>query len=446
MFWTLDLDGTRYMVKPLIGAGGGGMRYLYWAGPGKDFEEKPLALSFLSSPQPNSISSTVREGPSLHPINRKRRILTDDYETSDSDSSIETSESDLEGNATRPRSLTQHGVDAGPGIPSRQMDDCGSRAMGYANALTQPTVPHSNPAKKRTTEISGPLVGRRSGEHRPGPTQPTREETIKQKYKTRIENQLDREFDQIFTPWAGDDQDVGRDTLLLILKVIDIMKDSSPQNIARTLNRALNGGTGKREDTGGRRPTGIWFKSLKADLEDAKTTSNNGGTTNIHSLSSANPQPRNHIKLRRTEVESGQGSSSDPQSTPFDGNRQQLDPDQNLDISPPTILSQHKQNLTTLIVRVAPFVKYQPVELSECMALKSFYAEVLGAWGIRGESVAEITVTFTWKDPEDPMRMMVMNSKNKACFAHLIKQVDHAPGWEEGDEEHLVDVEIVLKE
>ena len=336
------------------------------------------------------------------------------------------------------------------------MDDCGSRAMGYANALTQPTVPHSNPAKKRRTEISGPesdrsgsdtpLVGRRSGEHRPGPTQPTREETIKQKLKTRIENQLDREFDQIFTPWAGDDQDVGRDTLALILKVIDIMKDSSPQNIVRTLNRALNGGTGKREDTGGRRPTGIWFKSLKADLEDAKTTSNNGGTTNIHPLSSANPQPRNHIKLRRTEVESGQGSSSDPQSTPFDGNRQQLDRDQNLDISPPTILSQHKQNLTTLIVRVAPFVKYQPVELSECMTLKSFYAEVLGAWGIRGESVAEITATFTWKDPEDPMRMMVMNSKNKACFAHLIKQVDHAPGWEEGDEEHFVNVEIVLKE
>ena len=477
MFWTLDLNGTRYVVKSFAGKAQGGMRYLYWAGPGKDFEEKPLALSFISTPQPSSISSTAREGisfdgSSVLPINRKRYISTDSSDSSESTDSPETSDSETEGNATRAHSLTQHGVDAGPGIPLRQIDDSGSRAMVDANVLTQPAAHHSIPAKKRRIEVSSteidpmhsvtPPVGRRSdvhvsfSDHQSEPRQPTtsgstrtvndREEKRKQAAIARIENQLDRKFEQTFTPWAGDDQDVSRDTLQTIVRIIGLMRGSSPHNIARTLNRALNGGNGKREVTGGRKPTKPRFRELEATLQAAKTTSGYGGTTDAHSSSSANPQQLNHMNLQTTEAEIGPGFSSDPQSIPFDGNHPQLDRDQDMDTSPPPILSRHKQNRTTLIVRVAPFIKYQPVKLSECMALQSFYTEVLGAWGVRGESVAEITATFTWKDPEDPMRMMVMNSRRKACFAHLIEQVDHAPGWEEGDNRHVVDVEIVLKE
>ena len=461
MFWTLDLNSTRYVVKAFAGKAQGGMRYLYWAGPGKDFEEKPLALSFISTPQPVSESSTARKGmsfdwPSFLPNNRKRNTSTYSSDSSESTDSPEISVSESEGNPIRAHSLTQHGVDAGPGIPLWQTYDSCTRAMGSTNVLTQPAEHYSIPTKKRRSEISNieldsmysvtPPVERRSGEDRPGPTQPTREETKKKKYKTRIENQLDREFDQIFTPWAGDDQDVSRNTLIAILKVIDLMKDSSPQNITRTLNRALNGGTGKREDTGGRRPAEKCFKDLEAKLKSTKTRPSNGGTTNVHSSSSANPQPLNHLNLQRINVKTRQAASSDPQSTRLNGNRQQPNRDQDLDMSPPTNLSRPKQDRTTLIVRVAPSVEYQPVKLRRCMALQLFHTEVLGAWGVGGESVAKITVTFTWKDQTDPMRTVVMNSSSEDCFAHLVKQVDKAPGWEESDKEHMLDVEIVLKE
>ena len=434
MFWTLDLNGTRYVVKAFAGKAHGGMRYLYWAGPGKDFEEKPLALSFISPPQPSSTSSTATEGISFDrssclPINRKRKISTD---SSDSSESTNLSDSETGRDVTRADSFTQHGVDAGPGVPLRQQDDSCSRAMGDANVSTHPAAHQGIPAKKSRSEVSSMKmsqmhsvtvpVGRRSDVHvsssdyQPETSQPNisgstttvnnREERRKQNAIARIEKQLDRKFEQIFTPWAGDDQDVGRHTLEIIAKIIDLMSDSSPQNITRTLNRALNGGNGKREVAGGRKPTRPRFKELEATLQA--------------------------------------GKSEEP--APLNDNRQQLNLDQDLVTLPPTSLSQHKQSRTVLIVRVAPFVKYQPVNLSECMSLQSFYTEILGALGIRGECVAEITVTFSWKNPEDPMRMMVMNSRREACFAHLIKQVDKAPGWEESEKEYILDVEIVLKE
>lgn len=371
--------------------------------------------------------------PSL-PINRKRKISTD---SSYSSESTDLSDSEIGRNATRADGLAP-------------------------NASTQPATHQGIAAQKRRFEVSStdfdpihsviPLVEQRpdvhvlSSDYQPEPSQPNtsgstttvndREGRRKQAAIARIENQLDRKFGQIFTPWAGDDQDVSRNTLQTILKIIGLMRDSAPQNITQTLNQALNGGNGKREVAGGRKPIQSPFKELEATLQASKVTSRKGGTTDERSSSSANPQLLNHMNFQRTES----GISKSPSLN------RQLDPNQDLVMSSPTSLSQHKQSHTILIVRVAPFVKYQPMTLSECMSLQSFYIEVLGAWSIRGESVAEIVVTFTWKDPEDPMRMMVMNSRREACFAHLVQQVDKAPGWEESDKEHILDVEIVLKE
>ena len=464
MFWTLDLNGTRYVVKAFAGKAQGGMRYLYWAGPGKDFEERPLALSVISTPQPSSIDSTAREGISFErssclPTNRKRKISTD---SSDSSESTDYTDYETGRKVKRADRVIQHRVNAGPSVPLGQIDDSSSRVLGDANVSTQPTAHQGIPAKKRRSEVSSVEINpmrsvtipmeRRSDVHvsssgyRPEQSQPNTsgstttvnagEEKRKQRVIARIENQLDRKFEQIFTPWAGDDQDVSRTTLETILKIIGLMSDSSLEDITRTLNKALNGGNGKREVVGGRKPTRPPFKELEANLQASKTTSRKGDTTDEHSSSSANPQPLNHMNFQRTESGIGQNPALN----------QQLNRNQDSVILPPTSLSQHKQSHTTLIVRVAPFVKYQPVTLSECMSLQSFYVEVLGAWGIRGESVAEIIVTFTWKDLEDPMRIMVMNSRREACFAHLIKQVDKAPGWEESDKELVLDVEIVLKE
>jgi hypothetical protein len=47
MFWTLDLNGLRYIVKPIPGAPVAGMKYLYWAGPHRDFDPKPLAFTHM---------------------------------------------------------------------------------------------------------------------------------------------------------------------------------------------------------------------------------------------------------------------------------------------------------------------------------------------------------------------------------------------------------------
>ena len=118
MFWTLDLNGTRYIVKPFSGQAQGGMRYLYWAGPGKDFEPAPLALSFISPSQPGATVSTKGDGllperPSFAPVNRKRSITSDYLESSESSDSSDTSESEVEGRNTRMPGLAQRVADAG---------------------------------------------------------------------------------------------------------------------------------------------------------------------------------------------------------------------------------------------------------------------------------------------------------------------------------------------
>ena len=274
MFWTLDLNNTRYIVKPFNGQAQGGMRYLYWAGPGKDFEQRPLALSFISSSRPPVARiSTRRDGiqpdrPSFAPVNRKRSILTDSSESSESSDSSDTSDSEAEGKRMRMTDLAQRVADTGSGKALRQVDDITSdRADHYTsetNALKQQATFQTAPAKRRKTEVSSreidplyrlsPPARRRSDaqipirENVPETTQPItsaftrpgndREERRKQSAMARIEKDLERKFDQIFTPWAGEDRDVSRNTLSMILKVISLMEDNSPQKISRTLNRA----------------------------------------------------------------------------------------------------------------------------------------------------------------------------------------------------------------
>lgn len=99
MFWTLDLNNTRHIVKPFPGASHGGMRYLPWAGPGKNFEEEPIALSFISPSQSDTTSALG---------NGKQNVWTNASEWSDAsdalaspDTSVssDTSDSEVEANA-----------------------------------------------------------------------------------------------------------------------------------------------------------------------------------------------------------------------------------------------------------------------------------------------------------------------------------------------------------
>ena len=483
MFWTLDLNGTRYIVKPFNGQAQGGMRYLYWAGPGKEFEQTPLALSFISPAQPGATApargdSILPDRPSFAPVNRKRSTPVEYSESSESSDSSDTSESGVEDKSTRVLGLSQDVAEPRPGDPLQQRYDNASGRGDHYNsevtALKEPTDFHSAPAKRRKTEVSSremdqlyrvsPPARRRSDvnvpfrEHHPDSVQPTisvptqpvndREERRKQSAIARIEKDLGRKFDQIFTPWAGEDQGVSRNTLGMILKIIALMDDCSPQKITRSLNKAVNGGDGKRQNAGGLRPTRPMFKALEATLQATKATTVHGGRTDTPSSpSGSNHQQLDQKNLQRTEAVSATFTGPDSRSTLLEGNRHRPDQDLELDIPPSTLLPQQKQVQTTLVVRVAPSLEYLPLKLSECMTPRAFYTKVLSAWGIRGESVAKITATFTWMDPKDKMRTMFMNSKIDGCFAHLIEQVGEAPVWEEGGKGKCVlDVDILMKE
>lgn len=278
-----------------------------------------------------------------------------------------------------------------------------------------------------------------------------REERRKQSAIARIEKELGRKFDQIFTPWAGEDQSVSRNTLGMILRVIALMEDSSPQRISRSLNKAVNGGDGRRQDVGGLRPTRPLFKALEATLKATKAGTVNdtsGGRTGTPlSPSGINREQLDQRSSQRTEDVSGKGPGADLRSIPMEDNHDQLEQGLESNLLPSTILLRHKQDRTTLFVRVEPSLEYLPLKLSECTTPRTFYAKVLSAWGIRGETVAKITVAFTWMDPQDKMRTMVMNCKMEGCFEHLLEQVDEAPVWEEeGKGKCVLDVQIVLKE
>ena len=476
MFWTLDINGTRYIVKPFNGQAQGGMRYLYWAGPGKGFEQKPLALSFISPSQAGATISANEDGnlldrSSFAPVNRKRSVHFDSSESSDSS---DTSDSEVEEKRRRTPGLTQCVANGRPEGPSQRIDDNDSdHHSSETNALKQPVAFQSVAAKRRKTEVSSreidqlyrvsPPARRRSDagapskEHEPEPEQPTtstpkkvneREEKRKQRATAQIEKDLDRKFDQIFTPWAGEDQVVSRNTLQIILKIISLMKENSPQMICRTLNKALNGGDGKRQPAGGRKPTRPCFTELVASLQGAKDASVNGGGLETSSSGSSHQQPESK-GLQEPEAVSVNSVRPEAQTIPSDGDRHQLVRNLDLDILPPMVLPPQKQTRTTLIIRVAPSLEYMPLKLSECMTPPTFYTKVLGAWEIRKDSVANMTLTFTWMDPEDPMRTMAMNSQIESCFAHLIEQVDEAPSWVEAPEgkgKCILNVEIVLKE
>ena len=268
-----------------------------------------------------------------------------------------------------------------------------------------------------------------------------REERRKQRAVAQIEKRVARPFPQIFTPWGGEVEDVSRNTLQIILKVISLMHDNSPQRIAQTLNRALNGGDGRREPAGGKKPTRPYFKGLVASLQNTNaTTADVGGLETPLSSSRSDNQPPNARSLQRPDDVSAQRIRPDPQPAPSDRDRHQLDR---------MTLPSEKQARTTLIVRVSPSLEFLPLKLSERLTSDNFYPNVLGAWKIEKESVAKVTVTFPWMDQNDTMRTMVINEHVEGCFAHLLEQVDEAPGWAEaprGKGKCLLDVNIVLKE
>lgn len=432
MFWTLDRNGTRYIVKPHNGGAGGGMRYLYWAGPEREFDErKPLALSFIKPSQPGATNfevddDTLSVTSPFAPVNGKRNRPTDHSESTDSS---DTTDSEL------------------------------TSAFQSARAKKRKTEisPHE---MDRLYGVSPPAPGGRAQprDYQLEPMQPTtstqsvkdREEKKSQRAIAQIESRLDRTLDQIFTPWAGVDQDVSRTTLQTICQVINLMKDNSPQKISRTLNKVLNGGDGKRQSAGGRRPVRSAFLELIASLRSTQAaTVDDTGLETPPSLSGSHHQRLASRSLQGPDGGSVRSIRPDAGSILSNRNNHQHDRDFDLGIPPLMVLPPQKQTRTTLIVRVSPSREYVPLKLSECMTSQAFYTKVHGAWGIAREKVAKVTVTFTWMDPSDIMRTMGMNSHVEGCFAHLIEQVDEAPTWAEAPEGRgkcLLDVSITLRE
>ena len=463
MFWTLDLNGTRYIVKPFNGRAQGGMRYLYWDGPDNNFEQKPLALSFITPPRPNATTprngeSTLLDRSPFVPVNGKRSSPTNESDSSDSS---ESSESEDEKDKRHTYDVTQPSTDV-RSFSSLPYSNALSRdnRTDETNVFQQPSAFQDAPAKRRKLEVSNremdqlyrvtPPAPRRS-DVRDEPADPAistpktlvndREERRKQRAIAQIERRVDRPFPQIFTPWGGEVEDVSRNTLQIILKVISLMHDNSPSKIAQTLNKAVNGGDGRREPAGGKKPTRPYFKGLVASLQNTNATAADvGGLETPLSFSRSDNHQTDSRSLQRPNGVSAQSLRPDPRSVPSDRDPHQLDR---------TTLSSEKQARTTLIVRVSPSLEFLPLKLSERLTSQTFYPEILSAWKIPTESVAKVTVTFPWMDPDDTMRTMLINDHVEGCFAHLIEQVDEAPSWAEaqaGKGKCLLDVNIVLKE
>ena len=219
--------------------------------------------------------------------------------------------------------------------------------------------------------------------------------------------------------------------------------------IARTPNKVLNGGDGKRQPAGGRKPTRPSFNGLATSLQNTEPASVDGDRLEIpSSLSQSNRQHLHSRSLQGPEAVSAKTAQPNPRSIPLDANLHQDDRDLQMDISPSMVLSPQKQIRTSLIVRVAPSLEYAPLKLSGCTNPEAFYNKVLGAWEVHRESVAKMTVTFNWMAQEDPMRRMVMNGQMER-LAHLLEQVEEAPCWAEAPEgkgKCVLNVEIVLKE
>lgn len=480
MLWTLDLNGKRYIVKSFPGQAQGGMRYLYWAGAGKEFAPKPLALSFISPPQPRAMSPTTRDSPppvrpSFAPVNRKRIIPSDSPESSNSS---DTSDSEVEGRSSHMPGLTQPVANAGPEEVLQQIDDGSSdhdeHRTGETNASKRPAAFQGGTAKKRKAEVSSREIGQLyrvssparpqsdglpTREHHSGLAQPTtttptrqgndREKLRKQRAIDKIETLLERKFAQIFTPWAGEDQGVSRNTLGMISRIIGHMrKNNSPQSIARSLNEAVNGGDGERQHSGGLKPTESNLKALETTLIASNGVTVNGGTRDtLSSPLGSNRQQLDQKSSPRVEAANVQGTGSNPRTLPLESNQHPRVQGPDSDSPTLTVLTAYKQKQTTLYVRVADSVEYLPLKMSECMTPEAFYTKVLSAWNIPGQSVAKITVTFTWMDPKDRTRTMIMNNRVQSCYEHLLGQIDEAPGWEEGGRgKCVVDVDILVKE
>ena len=116
-FWTLDLNGIRYIVKPYRGAPLAGQKYLRWAGPNVGFDENPIAFSQIDmkkmrSRYPAAFISQMTgssEGTALPDSSQKRP-------RSASTSSSGTTEGDTEEQASdeAPPALEEHAIDVDP--------------------------------------------------------------------------------------------------------------------------------------------------------------------------------------------------------------------------------------------------------------------------------------------------------------------------------------------
>lgn len=442
--------------------------YFHRAGSDRDSKLRPLAPSIISPSHPGTTISTRGDGtlpersrfapaPShpdttistrgngtlpersmFAPINRKRSIPTDLWILSDSSDSSNASASELGEKSVWMGGLPHQVADAESGKYLQKINDSSSDRANHYTSYTNALNQRSAPLKRRKVDASNheldhlshvsPLARLPSDAPAPVRIKLTRNEREIQLRTARIENHLELKLFQIFTPWADADQKLGRTTLQTIWKTITLMHHDTPQDIAQTLNKALNGGDGKRRPAGGRTPTSKYFQKLVASLQSTGTADSNGGGPNT----SSPPMESNHQQLDRSTFQSVKAVSAkatepDPPSILPDGNHHQPVRESDLDTRAPPALPHQKHTRTTLFIRLAPSPQYLPLKLSECTTSRAFHTQVLGAWTVREESVATITVTFSWMNPEDTTRTMAMNRGMEGCFAHLVERVEEAP-------------------
>ena len=112
-------------------------------------------------------------------------------------------------------------------------------------------------------------------------------------------------------------------------------------------------------------------------------------------------------------------------------------------------LSSHKQTHTTLrVTRDSNIIGFVPLRLRACMTMSTLFSSVIAASGHKGDDDEEpikcLMVVFDWKDEHDVYKTMYIDRGTQGSFEIFLEIIVEAPCWkEEGGGKCGIAVEIV---
>ena len=338
-YWTLDLDGKRWIVKNFSGGPFGGARIIPWLGNDRGFANKPLAFvikgpgRYKASPAKKKANKAVTpaKGQAYKLKHEHKKTMTSkkptapaakDHHTFHPGSKPPYHVKPIEGSLADPKSAETHKI-----LFTHQPGDV-PRIIRKSSTSRHTQSKPSLPDRLRTARLNI-------------------RESIAGQSLTKLPTETQQE--------TGESRDTER--------FEDETSDSS-------------------------------FEASTPRTQPKKRRAPDDGYCEL----TAPPQPKKQLirknsKLVKLAVGRPTQSASKP-SSPNPPASPPLDPD------PIFSLPAHKINATTVRVRISPSMDFVPLSLRSCMTVPTFYASTLGAWDIEESNLATVKVGFPWLPAE----------------------------------------------